>query len=130
MEGAYEVTLGTKPMGTVKVNKLGLYWQVDCCCSLAGEVMYDLIVSTEAGRVKLGLLMPQGDTFCLKTKLSVKQLGQGRPTFSLQPRHAQMQGHFVAVKPEEPFAYLRQLENAYLARHNGEIGLVLQEEKI
>ncbi len=129
MEGNYEVMLGNKPMGNVKVSRQGLYWQFDCRCVLSGEVMYDLAVTTEDGQVRLGLLTPNGGGFHLKTKLPMKRLGQGSPTFTLHPRHPQLRGHFVAVKPEEPFAYLRQLESAYLARQNGQIGLVWQDEK-
>lgn len=129
MEGTYDVTLGSKIMGTVTVKKQGLYWQFDCRCGLCGEVMYNLTVKAGTCQEKLGLLTPGNGGFCLRTKLPMKRLGQGSPVFYLQPRHAKVKGQFVPVHPDEPFRYLGRLENAYLTKQNGQIGLFLQDKK-
>ena len=129
MEGTYDVKLGPEKLGTVTVTRQGLYWQFLCRCSLSGEVMYDLTIRVGEVQEKLGLLTPENGSFCLRAKLPVKRVGQGSPQFFLQPRHAQVQGLFVPVRPEEPFAYIRRLEQAYLAVQNRQIGVMLQEEK-
>lgn len=127
MEGTYDVMLGLQRMGKVSVRKQGLYWQFDCQCDLSGEVMYDLAVMAGERQVKLGLLTPVNGCFCLYTKLPIKRLGQGSPKFSLQPRHAQMKGQFVPIHPDEPFRYLSRLENAYLAKQEGQFGITFSE---
>ena len=129
MEGTYDVTLGSQKMGTVSVRKQGLYWLFDCTCSLSGEVMYDLAVRIGDTQAKLGLLTPEKGAFCLTTKLPSKRFGQGRPVFSLQPRHPEMKGMFVAVNPDEPFHYLHRLESSYLAIRAQQIGLIVHDKK-
>ena len=37
------------------------------------------------------------------------------------------EGKFVPIFPEEPFAYLERLEDAYLEKRNGYLGVVIQE---
>ena len=130
MEGIYDVMLGSTKMGSVRVHKEKLYWVFSCSCTLCGEVMYDLMLRVEDAVMKLGLLTPGAGNYELHTKLPVKRVGQGSPIFTLQPRHDAMQGHFLVVDPQTPFAYLHRLETAYLARQNGKIGVVIDNEKI
>ena len=129
MEGTYEVCLGSMPMGTVHVSRQGLYWHFDCRCSLHSDTMQELILHIGQQTHNLGLLTPESGTFCLRTKLAAKKIGQGTPKFCLQPRHAPMEGIFVPLHPQEPFRYLHRLEQTYLARRGEEVGLVLPAEK-
>ncbi len=130
MEGTYDVKLADVTMGSATLKRDGLYWIVQCRCALGGEVMYDLTVSVGDHHEKLGLLIPEDSYHTLTTKVAVKRLGQGKPAFSLLPRHGSVRGQFVAVKPDEPFSYLNRLERAYLAIRDGQPGIVLQDEKI
>ena len=128
MEGTYDVMLGSEKRGTVTVTGRGLYWEMSCRCRLYSEVMQELVARIGGRRVKLGLLVPENGAYCLKTKIPKKEL----PTFDgfiLQPRHEKVEADFYPIKPEEPFAYLRRLEDAYLARRDSQIGLVLCKKK-
>ena len=129
MEGTYDVMLGASKMGTVTLQKCGLYQHFSCRCQLSGDVMLELIMTQDENVNNLGLMMPLGGSFGFDIKLPAKRFGQGAPTFSLRPRTRQKQAIFVPLRPEEPFGYLQQLENAYLCRNGDELGLVLQEEK-
>ena len=129
MEGTYDVMLGSQKMGTVSVGRQGLYWQFCCRCDLSGEVMYYLTVHVGSSTEKLGLLTPLDGRFGLNTKLAVKRLEQGSPVFVLQPRRSGLSGQFIPVYPEEPFAYLTRLHEAYLATQNQQMGILLPEEK-
>ena len=128
MEGTYDVLLGGQLMGTATVSKQGLYWLFACRCKLSGEVMYQLVLQLGQSHV-LGILVPEGDEFILRTRLPIKQLEQGTPRFLLKPRHAPMNGRFVPVDPGQPFAYLRRLERAHLCRKDGQVGLQLCDEE-
>lgn len=127
MEGTYAVMLGSQKVGTVSIEKQGLYWLILCHCKLTGEVMYDLDMRLGDKREKIGLLTPENGSFCLRAKLPIKRLGQGIPTFSLRPRHDKTDVLFVPLRPEEPFRYLSRLENAHLARKDGALGILLPE---
>ena len=69
--------------------------------------------------------MPVGDVFGLTKKLPVKKLGAGAFQFRALPKHQKSEGKFVPVYPEEPFAYITRLQNAFLEVRNGQVGVVI-----
>lgn len=79
---------------------------------------------------KLGVLVPVEGGFGLDTRLAAKRFAQGVPEFAAVPRknpdEEVSDRHFIPIKPEEPFAYLSRLENAYFVCRNGEIGVILK----
>ena len=123
MEGIYDVLLGGKKAGQAQIRKQGLYYYFDCVCRLSGEVVYKLTVSCGDSTESLGVFVPEDGQFKIKTRLAVKKLGEGTPVFRAVPRHDPVGEDFIPICPEEPFAYLARLENAYLARKNGTIGI-------
>ena len=54
-------------------------------------------------------------------------VGTARVTFRFRvlPRHSAMQEKFICVYPEEPFAYLSRLKEAYLQERRGQLGIVI-----
>ncbi len=129
MERTYTVYFGVEPVGCVDVQSRGLYYYFHCCCEKLDSTMYYLNICWEGGKDRLGLLVPEGDNLCLRTKLPVKRVGQGEISFKLQPKLEKLQGQFVPVFPEEPFAYLQRLEGAYLAVQNSQTGIILNSKK-
>ena len=61
----------------------------------------------------------------MTTRIPIKRLGEGELQFRAVPRHMEMQGQFIPVTPEEPFAYLSRLENAFMEIRSGKAGIVL-----
>lgn len=123
MVGNYELTQGT---GNVTVTKEGLYYRFSCRCKLSGDVMHRLVVTTDAGNVDLGVLVPMDGQFGTEKRISCKKFG-ANPQFRLLPKHERMQGRFVPIYPEEPFAYMTKLKNAFLATQNGQTGILIME---
>ncbi len=128
MEGTYPLCLGAEALGQVRVKKQGLYYEYACKCQPFSETMYDVYVQWGTDSRKLGLLVPQDGWLCLRGRIPVKQAGQGSASFVLRPRHCPVTEHFVPLHPQEPFAYLQRLENAYLAARGAEMGVILQVE--
>ena len=128
MDGFYSVTFGQAEVGEVQVRREGLYWHFLCHCCITGEVVCRLVVQCGNSRESLGIVVPEGDGFCLDTRLPVKKLERGEPRFTLIPRHEMGEGTFVPLKPEEPFAYITKLKDAYFVRRYGQAGLVIREE--
>ena len=89
--------------------------------------MYKIILKCGDTQEDLGILVPQNGAFCLTKQLPVKRLTGDTISFSAVPRHQTLEGKFVPLSPETPFSYLTKLENAYLARQNGQIGIVIQD---
>ena len=127
MVGTFEIKQGTSTIGKVTVERQGLYYRIVCRCSLTGEVMHHLVVSSGEKREDLGTLVPFDGAFGLEKRIPVKKLGEGEPEFHLLPKHSSPDGKFISVYPEEPFSYLARLKDAYLETRNGQLGIVLRE---
>jgi len=126
LEGTYNVCLGRETVGEVTVTKEGLYYRFRCKCDLSGDVC-KLLVTCDETEENLGTLVPSGSSYCLNTRLPIKRLGKGQPVFSVVPNRPVVAGRFVPICPEEPFAYLERLKDAYLVRRNGQMGIIIQE---
>lgn len=124
----YDIFLGTQSIGKAQVIKEGLYYRISCRCRLSGEVVYKVEASCGDKTEDLGVLVPQSGAFVLTARLPMKRLGEGQLQFKAVPRHAQLQGKFVPISADEPFAYLSRLENAFMVRR-GEL-LCIQIEDI
>jgi len=127
LEGNYGVYFGNQPAGKVQVLRQGLYYRFICRCKLTGDVMCRLCVSCDGRRESLGVVIPMDGGFGLDTKLPAKRLGEGKPEFTLIPKHDLPKGRFVPIYPEEPFAYIERLKESYLARKDGQVGVLLRE---
>lgn len=127
MEGNYPVLLGEQSIGKVQVLRQGLYYRFICRCQLTGEVIYKLVVTCQDHQENLGICVPVSGGFGIDTKLPVKRLGEGVPTFRAVPKHTELEGKFVPVYPDEPFAYIARLKDAYFARQEEQIGVVIRE---
>lgn len=125
MDGNYAVTFGKQTVGKVQVLRQGLYYRFVCRCQLSGEVMCRLWVTCGDKRENLGLVVPMDGGFGLDTRIPVKRLGEGALAFILIPKHDTPEGKFVPISPEEPFAYIERLKDAYLVKKGEQIGIVI-----
>lgn len=123
----YEVLFGKDRAGKVQVTREGLYYRFLCRCRLSGDVVCRLAVRCGQREENLGVVVPVGDGFGLDKRIPAKNLGEGEMTFFLMPKGERLQGKFVPICPEEPFAYIARLKEAFLARQNGQVGVLLKE---
>ena len=128
MVGTYPILLGTEVAGQATVDKQGLYYCFSCRCQLTGEVIYRITVTCGAHSESLGIPAPEGRQFSLKAKIPASRFEEGEPTFRLVPRHTSVGENFIPLSPETPFPYLKRLERAYLAKKDGQLGIVFREE--
>lgn len=130
MEENYAVTLGGKQVGRAQVSRQGLYYRVVCRCNLSGEVMYRLMCACEDRSTGLGILVPCESGFGLETRFPVSRVGEGRLSFCLQPKHDCLEHRrFVPITPEEPFAYLARLKDAFLTVQDGKKGASIPDPR-
>lgn len=127
MDGTYEIMLGGESVGQAVVRREGLYYRFSCRCDLSGEVIYRITVTCGGKSESLGIPVPKNGEFYLDTRLAASRLGEGEPKFAAVPRRPDLGGMFVPISPEEPFRYLHRLENAFLARKDGQVGIVIPE---
>lgn len=122
MEGTYPIYLNGQTVGTVQVSREGLYCRFFARCCLREKEMCRL----EANGIHLGVLVPEGDAFCLETRKPAK-LFSGMWDFQVIPNRPVLEGKFVPIKPEEPFSYLARLKESYLVRRGDMVGILLKE---
>lgn len=126
----YGVYFGEKTVGKAQVTQQGLYYHVVCRCSLSGEVMYRLEVACGEKRENLGILVPGENGFGLDTRFPISRVGRGALSFRLVPRHDTLRDRmFVSITPEEPFAYLSRLKDAFLEIQEGKKGASIPRQK-
>ncbi len=127
MEGTYDIFMGIEVMGKATVGCQGLYYSFSCRCRKNTDQLLEVWLEAVGGLQKLGVMVPRNAELTLDTKLAVKKIGEGNWRFVLRPRHSPVTETFVPLSPQEPFAYLRRLEDAFLAVHNGRTGIVFKE---
>ena len=130
MTGSFDVLLRGKAAGTAEVTEQGLYYHILCHCSLEKKEVYRLWVRCGQSQLRLGILVPEGDRMVLETRIPAKKLAGEGPEFYLESadtsRTENMKLQYVPIYPDEPFAYLTRLKNAYLEMRGGKPGLVLK----
>lgn len=138
----YAVMLHGSPVGKVQVTRKGLYYHFFCRCRVPKPGIYRLFVDAGGGAIRLGVLAPVDDGFGVETKLPMKQFGEGEMQFSLvqkgeeQPVNQEIKREegkketFVPLSPQEPFSYLERLKDGYLARLNGQTGVMLPIDSV
>jgi hypothetical protein len=126
MEGTYEITMGSQRIGHITVTRQGLYYRFSCRCRLASDGMCRVMAAAGGKEESLGILVPVDGGFGLDTKVAAKRFLPGKPQFRIVPDKVQRKDVFVPVYPEEPFSYLEKLKDAYLARQNGQIGVMIR----
>lgn len=127
METNYVVWFGNNPVGKVQVFLRGLYYRIICRCELSGDVMCRLEVSCGENTMNLGIVVPMESGFGLDTKLPIKHLGRGSMVFRLIAQTKSEKNQFIAIKPEEPFAYLSRVKSAYLVKTHGCSGILVEK---
>ena len=127
MIGSYEIRMGNNVVGRATVEKQGLYYRFFCRCKITGEGMRRIVVSCGEIREDLGICIPMGDGFGLEKKVPCKRFGAQTPDFQLLPKYPGMRGKFVPVYPDEPFAYMSRLKEAFLDVRDGQQGIVITE---
>ena len=126
MVGTYEVLCGEKKVGTVQVEREGLYYRFSCRCDVSPQEMKRLWMRLGSKETDLGLCVPVDGRFGTDKRLPIRQCGDGKPQFLL--RHRNLKPQFVPLSPEEPFRYLHRLEHAYLEQRGNTLGIVIPDE--
>ena len=124
MVGIYQIWQNDRMAGTVRVERMGLYYHFSCRCrSESGQIR--LWMRRGEQEMDLGLCVPMDGEFGTEKRLPVKDCGEGEPGFFLRSPHVRQR--FIPLAPEEPFRYIHRLENAYLEQRGNTLGIVITD---
>ena len=113
----YDVTYGENTVGTVQLEREGLYLRLRCRCRVQDNAIHRLYADGE----KIGVLIPENGDLVLETKVAAKRLKK-ESTFSLEEKGR----NFIPIHPGEAFGHLGKLRLAKLAFREGEPGIFLE----
>lgn len=122
-----DIMLGGRAVGQAQMARQGLYYYFDCRCQLSGEVMYRIQAKGDGEWENLGIPVPEKGTFTLRCRIAAKKLGDGSISLRLVPKHSDLEGKFIPLSPEEPFQYLKRLQESVLQIRDGQVGILLKE---
>ena len=127
MEGCYEVYLGKNLAGKVQIIREGLYCRIICRCQADSNQIYRLYAVSDKQKENLGVLIPDGDGLLLNKRVPLKRFGHGIPEFEISSGTAAQRDDFIPISPEEPFAYIARLKQAFLTIQNGQPGIQIEK---
>ena len=127
MVGKYRIRRGNETVGTATIEKQGLYYRICCRCKVSGEGIRRIVMTCGKSRHDLGICVPIDGAFGMDKRIPCKQIAAGEPEFLLLPKYPGVQGKFIPVYPDEPFAYMTRLKDAYLQVRDGRPGIVIVE---
>lgn len=112
MERTYPVTKNGQTIGSVIIEEEGLYYHLHCTCKL--PVMQR--VSLYANNDELGLLVPQGEVYCLSKKIPRKKLSEDQIQFYLMDRNESEKSVLIPVSSGEIFPAIDRIGKAQFVR--------------
>lgn len=129
LELFYSVEKCGKACGKVSVSKQGLYYRFHCRCTLDREDIYRLVLSCNQVQENLGILIPEGGSFALISRVSCKRIPKGDWHFFILPKARNQEEHFIPISPEEPFGYISRLRESFLVLQNGQPGILVSQKQ-
>lgn len=125
MVGDYSVFLAGSPVGQAIVTQEGMFWRVRCHCKASADVPFTLQAAWGEEILDLGLLANSGEELTVTARINKKKVPQGKPVFRILVKHRNTVEQFLPISPEEPFAYLSKLKDAYLIYKGNQPGIAL-----
>ncbi len=115
----YPLFKNNEVVGSVKMEKVGLYCRFDCSYRPDTPGRYHVYAKAGEWELDLGLCIPEQGNFVLRTSIPSKIIPQGEMKFMLTEyiEPASM----LPVLPHQPFPQLMKLKTARLVNQNGQL---------
>ncbi len=126
MKACYEIYLNGQVVGLAERTREGLYDHFSCRCKISSGQIFRLRATCGEKTENLGVLVPDNGVFTLKTRIPTKKLGSGPIRIEAIAKE-NLEGKFIPLSPEEPFRYLKRLEDAFLQIRADQVGVVIPE---
>lgn len=112
-------------IGRGEIRKEGLYYSISCKCDFSENGMYRLMLQCNGKNFNLGICVPEGGHFVLRTKIPVSMVGEGNLViFPILKEQANAE-IFFPVSNTEPFAHIAFLKDAVLETRGNTVGIRL-----
>jgi hypothetical protein len=122
----YSVYQSNREVGCAKVETEGLYCNIACTCRLNKGIIYALFAQGKSGAVRLGIPVPMGDTFVLKTRIPTKKLPNDVSSFYILENTLVSEENRMPLEEGGPVGCLTNILEAKLKISGDEAFLVTQ----
>ena len=126
MENEYTIHADNTAVGMAMVRRQGLYCHIRCRCKPPGNAVHRLYAVVGGKRTDLGICVPVDGAFGLDTKIPIKRIGEGVPSFYIAPNRPNHMEQFIPVCEQMPFPCIGKLRSASLEHREGQMGLVFK----
>ena len=117
----FEILCNGDQIGYANVTREGLYFKIECKCKFTSNEIYRIYVSDSITEIMLGVCVPEGDTYVLKTRIPIKKLKGSSFLFEARCISRKM----VLRHSGTVFPYLDRLETARLEIVNGQKSIII-----
>lgn len=121
------VSLDQKVVGTVEIQKKGLYYQINCRCAIPAGKVYRLQAVCDRRVVDFGICVPFEDGFGVDKRIPAKQLDVANISFHLSTNRSESDMIFVPLDTMKPFDSLENIMDAKFERRDGVAGLLFKK---
>lgn len=117
----FDILWNGASVGEAHVEKIGLYYEFRCYCNFSKRDIYRIRVSDGKSNVLLGVCVPDGNQFHLKTRIPVKKMHGETFRFTAEAQN----NRGILIESGKAFAYIDKLETARLQNTNGQFNIII-----
>lgn len=124
MNKKYAVYYKDREAGCAYIKREGLYYDIDCTCSPGSGSVFVLFAQGEGEKIRLGVPVPYGAEFVLRTKIPAKRFPETISKLYLLEKGAEMRAINSLLKEGEPIAELESILNSKLEFTENDVMLI------
>lgn len=114
MLNSYNIFMGENIAGTATLHLEGLYYRIECVCSVPDSRFYTVEIETEGDRILLGTCVPKSKCYGLTKRIPSKVINGKELTFHLFLKNPKKTQGSIRVRPGQPVPFLAELEHMML----------------
>lgn len=119
----YKIYMENVEVGSVRVERQGLYYCVHCSCKQDNSAPYRVFINSECSQRDLGICPPGGQ---ITVRFPVKKIGEGELVFFAAEETSKNFDGWL-IQEDVPFPYLKKLPQAYLRQCDGKSFLAFKD---
>lgn len=105
----YPVLFEDRHVGTVELQALGMYYELDCVCDLPLKCVCRLYCQSGNNWESLGVPVLKDGKFILRKCVPNRMIPRENPRFIVKPDSEKATSELLSVAEDQPFPYLHQL---------------------
>ena len=118
----YSIIWNGHSVGTVEMQKEGMFYRFICYCKLPDEGIYRITVRDDENVYDLGVCVPNGNTYICITRVPCNKLNGNKLSFALSNDNDRKG---IPIATGKTFAHLEKLNTARMHIANGQAEIII-----